>query len=340
MKIFSMQVFFLVVSFLSALAQNEPVDFRYSPSRYFAAICFPNDWLKTVVTENNGLGYDFGPGPYASPLTEVTVRAAGENVTLTGHRLPNPGIPLVRASFQGAGSTMVQEVCAVPLGAKGASGARPKRAAERLQGWNGTVGWARPEGQADPAFRNAAWGVNRPILYRIPVRRGSEKLVALGICEPYKWGPGTRILELRVEGAEGVIFDPLAKGKKNAPHVLFFRGRDANGDGQLAIEAHAAPASPDPNPFLNVFWIFPPEATVSAQDLITGRASKDAELYFDCGAEEERWQNELRADALFTSFGGSPATPEIIVRSTRSLVFDSSSGMLLFDGKPFVVSRP
>jgi hypothetical protein len=340
MKVFTLLMLSLAVSFSSAWTQDEPVDFRYSPSRYFAAICFPNDWLKTVVTENNGLGYDFGPGPYASPLTEITVRPAGENVTLTGHHLPDPKIPLIRASFQGAGSTMVQEAFAVPLGTKGASRTHPKRDAERLQGWNGTVGWARPEGQADSAFRNAAWGVNRPILYRVPVRRGSEKLVALGICEPYKWGPGTRILELRVEGAEPVIFDPLETGKKNEPHVLFFRGRDANGDGRLAIEAHAALASPDPNPFLNVFWVFPPEATVNAQDLITGRATRDAELYFDCGLEEERWQNELRADALITSFQGNRATPEIIVRSTRSLVFDSSSGMLLSDGKPFVVSRP
>jgi len=339
-KTFAVLMLLLAAGPSSTWAQDEAVNFRYSPSRYFTAICFPNDWLKTVVTENNGLGYDFGPGPYASALTEVTVRPAGENVKLTGHRLPNPKIPLVHASFQGVGVKMEQEAFAIPLGKKGILGGRPKRAAERLQGWNGTVGWARPEGQVDPAFRNAAWGVNRPILYRVPVRRGSEKLVALGICEPYKWGPATRILELRVEGAEPVIFDPLEKGKKNEPHVLFFKGRDANGDGQLAIEAHAALSSPDPNPFLNVFWIFPPEATVSAQELIAGRATKDAELYFDCGAEEERWRNELRADALITSFQGNRMTPEIIVRSTRSLVFDSTSGMLLYGGKPFVVSRP
>ena len=340
MKIFILLSLLLAIGFSPAWTQYQPVDFRYSPSHYFAAICFPNDWLKSVVTENNGLGYDFGPGPYATPLTEVTVRPAGENVTLAGHRFPDPKIPLVRASFRGTGIGMVQEVFAVPLGMKGILGGNPKRTAERVQGWNGTIGWARPEGQVDPAFRNAAWGVNRPILYRVPVRRGSEKLVALGICEPYKWGPGTRILDLRVEGAEPVIFDPLEKGKKNEPHVLFFRGRDANGDGQLAIEAHAAIASPDPNPFLNVFWVFPPEATVSAQDLIAGRATKEAELYFDCGVEEERWRNELRADALITSFQGNRTTPEIVVRSTRSLIFDSSSGMLLSDGKPFIVSRP
>jgi hypothetical protein len=333
-------MFLLAVRLSSASAQDHTVDFGFSPSRYFTAICFPNDWLKTVVTENNGLGYDFGPGPYALPLTEVMVRAEGESVGLTGHRLPDGKIPLVRAGFQGGGIRLVQEVFAVPLGRKGILGGHSKRTTERLQGWNGTIGWARPEGQVDPAFRNAAWGVNRPILYRVPVGRGSEKVVALGICEPYKWGPGTRILDLRVEGAEPVIFDPLEKGKKNEPHVLFFKGRDANGDGQLAIEAHAALSSPDPNPFLNVFWIFPPEAAVDAQDLIAGRAAKDAELYFDCGAEEERWRNELRADALITSFEGNRATPEIIVRSARSFVFDSSSGMLLYDGRPFVVSRP
>jgi hypothetical protein len=321
-------------------AQSSSVDFRYAPSRYFTAVCFPNDWLKTVVTEKNGLGYDFGPGPYALPLTEITVRPAGDSVSLAGQHLQDPKIPLVSASFNGPGITVTQEAFAVPMGAKGASTIRAKRPVQRLLGWNGTVGWARPEGNVDPAFRNAAWGVNRPILYRVPVRRGSEKIVALGICEPYKWGPGTRVLELKVEGAEPIVFDPLKDGKKNEPQILFRKGRDENQDGLLAIESHAALSSPDPNPFLNVFWVFPPEATVTAHDLITGTASKDAELYFDCGAEEERWQTDLRVDLLVSTFQGRGVTPEIIVRSGRTLEFDRAGGTLLADGRPFVVSRP
>ncbi|MGH7491662.1 MAG: hypothetical protein ACREOO_04635 [bacterium] len=84
---------------------------------------------------------------------------------------------------------------------------------------NGALGWAAPEGLADPAFRNVAWGVNRPIQYRVFVTPGSKKRVALGICESYKPRAGMRILDLRVEGAVPQTVDPMAAGRKNHPQV-------------------------------------------------------------------------------------------------------------------------
>ncbi|MGB2959342.1 MAG: hypothetical protein WBD30_10685, partial [Bacteroidota bacterium] len=56
----------------SALSQERYVDFRYAPFGGFAAICFPDDWQKSVVTDQGSLGYDFGPGPYALPLTRIS----------------------------------------------------------------------------------------------------------------------------------------------------------------------------------------------------------------------------------------------------------------------------
>jgi hypothetical protein len=319
------------------LCQITTVDFRYASQRYFAASCFPYDRVKTVVTQNHGLGYDFGPGPYAQPLTEVTFRVAEDSLVLREQGCADPTIPIFSATFSAPDIVVIQEAFAVPLGKKGV-GSRTKPRLERRLGWNGTIGWARPPEGTDPAFRNVAWGGNRPILYRVPVRRGSEKLVALGFCEPYKWGPGTRTMEVRVEGADPLVFDPLSSGKKNEPQIAMLKGQDADQNGQLAVEVHSAISSPDPNPFLNVLWVFPPEANVTSDDLIRGRST--AELKVDCGMEEESWQNDLRADMLIFSSKGKGVTPEIIVRSGRDLQFDSKSKLLTWSGRPFVVSRP
>jgi len=66
-KLFS----FLFVIFPGIVfCQNRVVDFKFAPANYLTAICLPDDWLKTLVWERGALAYDFGPGPYARPLTE------------------------------------------------------------------------------------------------------------------------------------------------------------------------------------------------------------------------------------------------------------------------------
>lgn len=324
----------------TAHAQHPTVDFRYAPYRSLNTICFPNDWQKTVVTERHGLGYDFGPGPYNVPLTEISIRALGEDVTLARQWIDQPAVPLMRGEFRGNGLTISQEAFALPLGARGAGAGKKPEGVRRLQGWNGTIAWAHPAGTVDGAFRSVAWGVNRPIQYRARVGRGSQKLVAFGICEPYKWGPGTRILELHVEGSSAVTFDPLAKEGKNVPHVVFMTGGDENRDGEINIEVHAAESSPDPNPFLNAFWVFPAGTDVSAADIISGGAGSRAEIAFDCGADEMEWQTGLRADMLTARFEGKPVAPEVRIRTSRLLSHDPSTGMIESEGRPFVMTRP
>lgn len=321
-------------------AQHPQVDFRYAPYRSLNAICFPNDWQKTVVTERHGLGYDFGPGPYGVPLTELTVRALGEELAMARQWMDEPSVPLMRSEFHGTGITVSQEAFAVPLGSKGAIAGRKPQAVRRIQGWNGTISWAHPPPETDPSFRSVAWGVNRPIQYRARVARGSEKLVAFGICEPYKWGPGTRTFDLRVEGSAPVFFDPLASAAKNVPQVVFLTGRDENRDGELEIEVHASLSSPDPNPFLNAFWVYPAGTPVSAQEIISGGAGKKAEIAFDCGAEEMAWQSGLRADMLTAEFAGRAVTPEIRLKTSRRLEHDRATGIIWSEGSPFLLTRP
>ena len=321
------------------LLDAQPVDHRYAPFRHINAICFPGDWLKTVVTERHSLGYDFGPGPYAIPLTEVTLGVQGDTLKLKKQYFADPTIPIALGDFECSGLTVLQEAFAVPLPG-GTPSSNARRRVTRLQGWNGTMGWATTQKEVDPAFRNVAWGVNRPVLYRVAVSPGSGREVALGILEPYKWGRGLRILDMRVEGAPPLIIDPLEKGTKGEPEVFLFHAADVNNDGQLAIEVHAATVSPDPNCYLNVFWIFPRGTTLNRDALIRGELSQQAETYFDCGREEESWRQEKRLDVLAGTFQGKAAVPEVTIRSGRQFTFDERSGALLMGQRPYLVTRP
>ena len=59
-------------------------------------------------------------------------------------------------------------------------------------------------------------------------------------------------------------------------------GLDENGDGQLAIEAHASPKSPDPNVILNGFWVFPDNvpAPITEAAILHGDLPVEAELQY------------------------------------------------------------
>jgi hypothetical protein len=273
------------------------------------------------------------------PLTEVTLGVQEDTLELKRQFFTNPAIPIAVGEFEHSGLTVLQEAFAAPV-SPGTSSLTTHARVTRLQGWNGTMGWATPEGRVDPAFRNVAWGVNRPVLYRVSVPPGSEYEVALGILEPYKSGRGLRILDLRVEGAVPLIVDPLERGKKGEPEVFQFHAKDANNDGQLAIEVHAALTSPDPNCYLNVFWIFPRGRTPNADALIRGELSQQAELYFDCGREEEKWRQGKRLDVLAGKFMGKETIPQVIIRSGRQFTYDGRSGVLLMDNRPYLATRP
>ncbi len=316
------------------------VDFRYSPANYLSALCFPDDWQKSLINAKGELAYDFGPGPYVKPFTTIGIGLKEKKPVLVRQYFENPRIPIAVLEWAGDGFTMRQEAFALmPDSRVAATPVSPARV-KRLNGLNGTVGWAAPEGVADPAFRDVAWGVNRPIQYRVQVTPGSRKRVALGICEPYKPRAGMRILELRVEGAPFQTVDPMAEGRKNFAQVFLFEAHDENADGELAIEVHAALDSPDPNVFLNVFWIFPAEAAVSAEQVLRGELSAQAEVYYPCGRENETLAPATRIDALRATIAGNGVTPFIKIQSTRSFDFDKDTGVLTWNGRPYLFSSP
>lgn len=324
-------------------AQTGPpkVDFRYSPATHLSAICFPADWQKTVITERGSLGYDFAPGPYARPLTEISMGAKEIVLTPESPSIRNPRVPIATVRLSGTNASALLEEFAL----EGRPRTRPSFSflggkIRRLGGLSGAAGWASPPDSCDPAFRNVAWGTNRPVLYRVRVPAGSVRLVALGFCEPYKGARGQRVLDLRVEGAAPMTIDALKNNEKNRPSVYFFDARDENHDGEIAIEVHASPEGVDPNVILNAFWVFPRGTGITEEEVIRGEGTRRAEISWTCGLENERGTASTRVDGILAHFEGQRLTPTVSIRTGRTLTFDGETGTLGAPGRPFVSARP
>lgn len=150
-------------------------------------------------------------------------------------------------------------------------------------------GWARPEGECDPAFRNIRAGMGGvPILYRFALEPKGAVQVVLGLCESHWSAPGQRPLLCKVEGAPRQEVDPLAQWGRHKPGALLFQGRDENGDGWLEVAVLPHPASPDQNPILNVIWLFPPGSPPNLAQVIAGRLNEWALRYVDVGGEGDQ----------------------------------------------------
>src|SRR5574341_1386365 len=213
-------IIFIFFEATFTLAQDRLVDFRYAPQNYLTAICLPDDWQKTLVTETGALAYDLGPGPYAKALTEVSIGIKGKNLQVIRQHFADPRIPIVTTEYATDGiSLKVYAFALVQEKNEPNVNTFLNGKVQRIGGLNGCIGWATPSGDVDPAFRNVAWGTNRPIKYRLKAAPGSRKQVALGVIEPYKPKSGLRDLELRVEGATPQRVDPMKDGKNNQPSV-------------------------------------------------------------------------------------------------------------------------
>lgn len=318
-----------------------PFAFPFSPPQHLTAICLPDDWLKTLVTETGALAYDFGPGPYARPLTEISFGLDGTPLTVTRQFYEDPVVPIAVTMSQNPSARVVTRAFAlIPHPGTPASFRIGDDRVTRRGGLNGAIAWCTPPPYADPAFRNAAWGTNRPITYQVRVSPGSAKRVAFGLCESYKPRPGGRLIELRVEGADPLTVDPLVDGERNRPYVYLLDGSDRNNDGVLEIGAFASPRSPDPNVLLNAIWVFPAGTPVTPDGVLRGLHNSMAEVRVDCGRELESSAPAPRLDAIRATFDAADATPVIRIRSSRELSFDSSRGLVTSENLPYCLSRP
>ena len=335
-----------------ASAQDLQLDYRYPPPIWHTPVGLPGDWHKPLVDANGALIYDFGPGPYARASTFVSVGLAGDSLLAQAQTVRDPRVPIVRTEASWGGASVVSEAFSVvPRYDWTRDGDRYHRevsgedpvAVRRLNGITSRVAWADPPGTVDPAFRNVAYGTNRPVDYQIRVAPGARKTVVLGFADPYRVEGHrvTRIMTLVAEGAEPQDLDVVNTVGQNQPAVVRLDAQDVDADGWLDVQVKASLSTVDGNVFLSALWVFGPDASIELAALIRGELSDQAEVYIDCGRDPQVSERGGRMDLLHAQIDGE-AQPVVTVRTQRDLAYDAESGALLSFGTPYIVtsSRP
>ena len=266
-----------------AAAQPRTVDFRFAPPYWYSALGVPDDWHKPLASDTGELLYDFGPGPYAIPLTRVGVGVRGAELTREEQHLADPRVPVVSSVLTGSGVRLdLTTFSVVPDAAAPSNG--HFGAYERTDGISGALGWTRPNVPADSAFQNVAWGITRPIHYRLRTEPGAKKRVVLGFAESYKPRLNERRAWMQVEGAPDQTVDLALTARRNEPQVFLFESADEDGDGWIDVEV-LAPQGSDPNTTLAAIWMYPEGAYFTRDNLVAGTGGTPPDLRVDAGTE-------------------------------------------------------
>lgn len=319
---------------LGAAAQPRTVDFRFAPPYWYSATGVPDDWHKPLVSDEGALLFDFGPGPYVIPLTRVGVGLRGVALERASQTLAGARVPVVRTAMTGPGARLALTTYSVAPAAAAPTNGRFGDY-ERLDGISGALGWTRPNVPADSAFRNVAWGITRPVHYRLRVEPGAKKRIALGFAESYKPRLNERVAWMSVEDAVDQIVDLALTARRNEPQVFLFDARDSDGDGWIDVEV-LAPQGSDPNTTLAAIWMYPEAAYVTRDGLIAG-ANPTPELRIDAGTEMLR--QAPRVDVIDARLEAPPgAVPVVTVQTRRGLT--ARDGALWLGRRPFVATVP
>jgi len=318
--------------------QDRRVDFRWAPENHLTVIALPDDWQKTMATENGALAYDFGPGPYARNLTSVHFGLSGVSMKVEEQRLPNGKAPIVATRLVApATELLLTSFALIPdnyTSPKPSS--RLNDRVHRLDGLNGARGWAVPSEDLDPAFANVAWGTNRSIRYQVEVEKGQSYKVATGFLEGWKSTTNARPLEIHIEGSDVRTIDPLADGIKGKAYVHLMDGTDINSDGKLNIEIHPSAKGPDPNTTLSVFWLFSADFDGLPEAIAAGTHNDRALAYFDCGLDSELAAPMVRNDVIQAELISGQTQLELRVSTNRTLQWRDGSHFVFSQNKPFI----
>jgi hypothetical protein len=303
----------------SALAQGvEYSSPAAPPSRMDSDGSIVEDWGRLVFTLNGNGIPENGPVSVSTIKLDGVIPAAVANatrgpltLTTTAFRSPTfpAGTDVVSVQIKNNGGGEVKARLGVPLPDGSRLNRRtvtlggrviltlpmPVEAELQMRDWGcdddstPMPGWARPDVECDPAFRNIRAGMNGvPIVYKFTVPPGSSHDVVLGFCESHWDTPGQRPFVCAVEGAPPVTLDPLAKWGRHKPGALLFAAKDANGDGKLVVSVLPGPGAPDPNPILNVIWIFAAGTNPNLDQVILGRLNGLATRMVDVGGANDQ----------------------------------------------------
>jgi hypothetical protein len=326
-----------LTSSVSAAPPARVVDLRYGIPTWHLPLGVPDDWHKPMTDERGALLYDFGPGPYVQPSTVVEASAAGDPFLFERQEwVDTPRLPVFRSHLTRGDATLEVTTFALPPSAPAVSNGRAG-AWERLDGITGALGWAKPAGPVSPEFRNVAWGVNRPLRYRVRVEPGAAKRVMLGFCESYKLRLGDRIADMQVEGAAPFQLDLALNAPLHQPQVFLFDAADIDKNGWIDVRI-VAPQGHDPNTTLATIAVYPAGLRLTRAELIAGStATPDrAELRIACGTEVRR--EPPRTDLIQAKYSAS-VLPVLNIKTGRTLAV-AADGLVTDDGTPFVLTSP
>jgi hypothetical protein len=327
----------LLVVAMHAASPARVVDLRYGIPTWHLPLGVPDDWHKPMADERGALLYDFGPGPYVQPSTVVEVSAAGEPFKPGRQEwVDTPRQPFFHTTLTRGSAAIEITTFALPPASPAVSNGRAG-AWERLDGITGALGWAKPAANVSPEFRNVAWGVNRPLRYRVRVEPGAAKRVMLGYCESYKLRLSDRIADMQVEGAAPLQLDLALNAPLNQPQVFLFDAVDADRNGWIDITI-IAPQGHDPNTTLATIAVYPAGLRLTRAELIAGStATPDrAELRVACGTEVRR--EPPRTDLIHAKYSGD-TQPVLNLKTGRHLA-TNAEGLVTDDGIPFVLTLP
>jgi hypothetical protein len=340
-----LQLFFLA-GFLSAFPQTllaqkaYSIDYTFAPTHYMTPICLIDDWQKSLVDHQGALVYDFGPGPYARPKTIISVTSNGSICDSISQNLLHARVPIIITDHIGDGCRLRQTTFAlIPNRIRYPAAMAPDSSFIRHEGLSGSPAWVEAKPDVDPAFRSVAWGTGRSIRYDVRISAGSEKQVALGFIDVYRSGRISRAMDLLVEGAKTKTVDLITTGGQGVPQVFFFDARDVDADGWLSVEVTASRSGVDPNVLLSGIWVFPVRNQVTAQAVISGTARSEAEIFIDAGIELLD-AGLVRMDAMRTELVSGTGPLELRLETQRPLKITPETGTLLFNGVPFIKTRP
>lgn len=323
-------------------SNDRSVQYSNKPPIWRTPLGLPGDWHKPLLDQDGAWAGDFGPGPYAQPLTRIFFTGEGDSFETVDQSIPDPRVPIV-LTIKASGKALIEEraFSRLPEG----SFVEPETGREtpvlRRQGLNRTPDYASPPG-ADPAFRTAAYGTNRPVEYFLRLPEKGPWQVFLGFADPYR-SPSSkvkRLMTLNVEGAEERTVSVVHDGGQNGAQVYRFPGRDIDQDGRLHVEVGAALDTSDPNVFVSAIWVFHEDMEIDIPALIRGDLNKSALLYLDCGHEPQWQMRGQREDLIEARFTNLSTSPTLRVETRRSLEFDEAASTLTWRGQPFLVLHP
>lgn len=139
-------------------SNDRSVQYSNKPPIWRTPLGLPGDWHKPLLDREGAWAGDFGPGPYAQPLTRIFFTGEGDSFETVNQSVPDPRVPIVLTT-KASGKALIEEraFSRLPEEFFVEPETDPEVPVLRRQGLNRAPDYASPPG-ADRAFRTAAYG--------------------------------------------------------------------------------------------------------------------------------------------------------------------------------------